>query len=311
VSELLSVVLPTRNRAGDVRRAAASVLDQEVAALELVVVDDASTDDTPAVLGALAEKDRRVRVVTTAGPLGPCAARNAGLAVANGELVGFCDDDDTWTAGAARAVLGHLADHPELAMASAWHLVSHADTGRTVEFRGPVRYDARQLLWQNLVGIPFGVVRRSLVSFEVRFDPAMVTGEDWDLWLRCARERPVASVPVACYVYTQHGGSRVTAALARQAEGRRAFLAKHGDQMSGACRLFHRAVVAGYTGGRGAMARCLAEDARHSPADAALAGTLLATSTAASRWGVRRGDPGLQARVMASLLSRVERGAPA
>ena len=308
MSELLSVVLPTHDRAGELRRAADSVLGQEVEALELVVVDDASTDDTPAVLARLAEEDHRVKVVTTNGPLGPCAARNAGLAVAEGELVGFCDDDDAWAPGAAQAVLGRLAEDPALGMVSGWHTVSHAGTGRSAVFRGPLRYGARQLLWQNVVGVPFGVLRRTRLSFDVGFDPDLPTGEDWDLWLRCARERPVASVPRSCYVYTQHGGDRVTAGLARQAEGRRNFLAKHGGEMSGACRLFHRAVLAGYDGGRRGMGRCLAEGARRAPADAAVAGLLLGMSTTASRWGVRRGDPGLQARVVTSALSRVGGG---
>src|SRR5215472_9662532 len=101
---LLSVVLPTRNRPRLLARAAASVLAQDVGSLELVVVDDASTDDTPDVLDRLTGLDERVRVVRTASPLGPCEARNRGLEEAEGELVSFCDDDDVWLPAAHHVV---------------------------------------------------------------------------------------------------------------------------------------------------------------------------------------------------------------
>jgi hypothetical protein len=296
--------MPTHDRAAEVVRAAASVLEQDVDALELVVVDDSSSDGTAEVLDALADGDRRVRVVRTEECVGPCVARNRGLAVARGELVAFCDDDDAWLPGVGRAVMGFLDSHPGVVAASSWHLVHHADDGATAVFRGPLRYGSRQLLWQNFVALPFSVVRRGALSFEVGFDPDLPTGEDWDLWLRCSQEGPVCTVPVVGYRYTQHGGARVTRGSAAQATGRRNFLAKHGAAMSGRCRLFHQAVLAGYDGGRQAMLRQLRPGRGRPAADAAAVGFLLGTSAAAARAGQRRGDPGLQARLMASLLRR-------
>lgn len=306
MTSLLSVVIPTHNRAQDVARAARSVLAQDVAALEVVVVDDASTDDTAAVLERLAQDDRRVRVLHTEdGPLGPCRSRNHGLKAAQGELVAFCDDDDAWTPEASSRALARLEQDHSLGAVSGWHRVEHLGTGRSAVYRGPLRYDHRQLLWQNFVGVPFGIIRRGALSFEVSFDPALPTGEDWDLWLRCARERPMETVPHVCYVYSQHSGHRVTAGLGSQITGRRNFLSKHEAEMVPSCRLFHEAVLAGYAGGRRAMTETLAGGARHHPGQAAAAGTLLATSALASWAGVRRGDPGLQGRVMASLVKRL------
>jgi hypothetical protein len=303
---LLSVVLPTRNRAAELEGAARSVLDQAVT-LELVVVDDGSTDGTSEVLDRLADEDARVRVVSSpeATPLGPCAARNRGLEVAGGELVAFCDDDDRWLPGAAATVLDFLDAHREVVMASAWHVVAHVELGTSVVFRGPTTYEARHLLWQNFVAVPFGVVRRDALPFVVDFDPALPTGEDWDLWLRCAEHGAVRTVPQPLYRYTQHPASRVTRAARSQVEGRLGFLAKHGASMSPACRSYHEAIVAGLEGGRGAALSVLGRTVGDAPIAGAEALTLLAVSTAASRIGRRRQDPGLQARTMRRLVERL------
>lgn len=304
MSVLLSVVLPTHDRADDVGRAATSVLSQDFRDLELIVVDDASSDSTPEVLDQLADRDQRVRVIRNDSALGPCEARNVGLAGAKGELVGFCDDDDAWLPGAARLLVEFVRATPGVAAASSWHEVSHSGLDGAAIFRGPLDYGAGHLLWQNFVALPFGVINRSALSFEVRFDPELPTGEDWDLWLRCSQQGSVRTLPQVCYRYNQHGRPRVTRTADAQVIGRRNFLAKHGGSMTPACRLYHRTVLAGYLHGRAGMGRALAADRLSSPRDKALVSLLLASSMVASRVGQRRGDPGLQARLMASLVSR-------
>ncbi len=296
---LLSVVLPTRNRARLVTRAASSVLAQDVGSLELVVVDDCSTDDTQDVLDRLTALDGRVRVVRTTSAVGPCEARNRGLEVAEGELVSFCDDDDVWLPGARHVVDATAADARVVGMSS-WHMVGHVDSGGAAVYRGPLEYDDRHLLWQNMVAMPFAVIRRSSLSFDVRFDPMLPTGEDWDLYLRCARDGPFRSLPHVSYLYAQHGGARVTRTPAAQVEGRRTFLAKHADAMTPACRAYHEAVLAGYEFGRRGMARALVTRNGVSAPESAYVAAVLLASVAASHVGVRRSDPGLQARRMVS-----------
>ncbi|MEY2453973.1 MAG: hypothetical protein QOD92_3547 [Acidimicrobiaceae bacterium] len=94
---LFSVIMATRNRADRVVKAARSVLDQSMADLELILVDDASTDATPAVLDELRRVDERVRVVRRDRPSGSCGrARNSGLDTCRGRNLAFCDDDVQW-----------------------------------------------------------------------------------------------------------------------------------------------------------------------------------------------------------------------
>ena len=93
---LVTVILPTHNRSGLVGRAARSVLDQVYQNLELIVIDDASTDDTPDVLARLAAEDPRVRLLRNAVNTHAPGARNVALREARGEYVAFVDDDDEW-----------------------------------------------------------------------------------------------------------------------------------------------------------------------------------------------------------------------
>jgi glycosyltransferase involved in cell wall biosynthesis len=301
-SPLVSVVMPTHERPALLDRAARSVLDQAGVEVELVVVDDASADDTAEATARLAE-DPRVVVVRNERSLGPSGARNAGIARARGDFLAFVDDDDAVLPGALARLVGVLEADPGLGAVTPWYRVVHETTGRTVEFRGPVGYGAEQLLWFNFVGIPFVVLKRGAFADDIRFDPALPVSEDWDVWLRCAQERPFAVVPESLYSYHQHGGARVTKVAADVRTGFGAFLEKHRSEMTPACRTYHEAVIASHDGGRSAISRVLASAGRHAPVAAALAGTVLGAGYAASAIGTRRGDPGLPSRVMYRLLT--------
>ena len=295
-AQLLSVVLPTRNRSDWLRRAAASVLSQDVEHLELIIVDDASTDQTEAVTEQL-DDDPRVRVVHNPEPLGPGGSRNRGIAEAGGELLGFCDDDDAWLPGAAATVLDEFDRDPDVGVVTSWHQVVHDPTGHTAIYRGPLHYGADQLL-----ALPFGVIRRAGIPDEdVSVDAELPSCEDWDLWLRCARSRPIRTLPRVLYAYHQHSRERVTREGSSDRVGRQRFLDKHADAMTPACRTYHELAVAQLTGGRAAVRTELAAHLR-TPLTAMTAATVLAAGAAAGALGRRRHDPGLAARMMARIL---------
>lgn len=92
---LVSVVIPTYNRAGMIAKAVSSALAQTYHRIEVIIVDDGSTDDTPAILAGFGT---RIRVIRQSNA-GPSAARNAGAFVARGEYIAFLDSDDVWLEG--------------------------------------------------------------------------------------------------------------------------------------------------------------------------------------------------------------------
>ncbi len=295
----LSVVLPTHNRAGQLARAAASVLTQGFPDIELVIVDDGSTDDTPEVIDRLSA-DPRVRIVGNEEPRGPGGARNQGIDAAQGELLGFCDADDEWLPGAANILVGHLESDRQLGAVTSWHRVIPSRTAQTVDYRGPLEFGADELLWFNFVALPF-VVRRCCFP-GLQFDEDLPACEDWDLLLRCAQLKTIEAVPHVLYARHQHGGPRATSTGSGHRRGRRGFLEKHGAIMTPACRIYHQAVLTRLARGRKAMVTAVASEARDSPVTATTVGSALALSYTAAAVGRRRKDPGLPARSLCRFL---------
>ncbi len=138
---------------------------------------------------------------------------------------------------------------------------------------------------------------------DLAVDTDLPSCEDWDLWLRCAQTRPVSTVPRALYSYHQHGDGRVTRGDSAPVLGRRGFLQRHTGSMTPSCRIYHELVVAQLGQGRSGVLSALT-GRTGTPVAAALAASVLAAGSVASAIGVRRGDPGLPARMMRTLSAR-------
>ena len=128
----VSVVVPTHNRSGLLAQTLHSVLWQRGVDLEVLVVDDGSTDDTAEVVAALG--DPRVRLLRHATPRGVSAARNRGVAAASGRWLAFCDDDDLW---APDKLARQLAAAQQTGRSWVYVGEVHVDLGRQVVGGGP------------------------------------------------------------------------------------------------------------------------------------------------------------------------------
>ena len=100
----LSVIVPAYNAETTLRTAVESILSQQVPGLEIIIVNDGSTDATDKICHALASQNQCIHVITQKNA-GICAARNRGLEAASGEFLTFCDDDDLLWQGALKLLL--------------------------------------------------------------------------------------------------------------------------------------------------------------------------------------------------------------
>jgi glycosyltransferase involved in cell wall biosynthesis len=182
---LVSVLLAVHDDARFLREAIDSVLRQTLADLELVVVDDASTDETPSLLEAVA--DERLIVLRNDGQLGLAASLNRGLDAASGKYVARLDADDTAEPERLGLQVERLrADsHTAVVGSAVVDLDEHGRRGRThVLPQGAVA-----LRWHALFGSPFFhptvlVDRETLDRHGLRYDPSFLESEDYDLWTR-------------------------------------------------------------------------------------------------------------------------------
>lgn len=181
---LVSVVMPTWNRAGLLPRAIASVQAQRYRRWELVVVDDGSTDDTAGVLERYAD-DPRVRVVRVEHG-GHARARNHGLAACAGDVIAYLDSDTTWDPGYLDAVVSAF-DDPAVQTAYLAQLVH--DLANDDAFVRGEPFDAAALRAGNYVDLNVFAHRRALVDRFGGFDESLERLVDWDLILRYTAER--------------------------------------------------------------------------------------------------------------------------
>jgi glycosyltransferase involved in cell wall biosynthesis len=190
MDEGVSVVLPTYNRAASIGRAVTSVLSQTHQHLELIVVDDGSTDETCQVVSSI--RDDRVRLIRHSQNLGPSAARNTGVAAASFPLIAFQDSDDSWRPEKlARQVRALCQAEPGVGVVFS-QLALHEGLGKTrvVPKRltsSDSEVTTRSLLWANIISTQTAVVRRPVLDAVGGFDEELRALVDWELWIRISQ----------------------------------------------------------------------------------------------------------------------------
>jgi len=185
-SPTVSVVVPTRNRSGLLMMTLRSVLGQRGVPLEAIVVDDASSDDTPAALAAIG--DERLRVIRHDTRAGVSAARNRGVEDAQGEWLAFIDDDDLWAPEKlARQIEAARDARRDWAYTGAVNILNN----RIVSARRPPPPDDVVAALPHYNPIPGGgsnvVIRRPAWQQVGPFDARLNSAEDWEMSIRLAR----------------------------------------------------------------------------------------------------------------------------
>lgn len=207
---LVSTIIPVHNRARMVVRAIESVLAQDWRPIEIMVVDDGSTDDASRELAGWAQRHPGLlRVVTRRAPGGPGVAREAGRAVAQGEFIQYLDSDDWLLPGKFSAQVAALRGCPAAVLAyghAEEHHAGAAEAGRRVCPRSPVVEAGFPAL---LLGRPWQtcapLYRRAALD-EVGAWLPLWNEEDWEYDARLAAlGRPVVMVDQFVGVYHRHG----------------------------------------------------------------------------------------------------------
>lgn len=201
-SPLVSVILPTHNRAWTLKAAVDSVLAQENCPFELIVVDDGSTDETPALLRSYGGRLTVLRQENR----GVSAARNTGIAHAAGELIAFLDSDDHWLPGKLSRQAAFFAHRPDARICQTQELWirNGVRVNPGLRHRKPSGWIFEPSLRLCLVSPSAVMMRRSLFETVGRFDETLPACEDYDLWLRVSLRFPVFLVDAPLVV--RYGG---------------------------------------------------------------------------------------------------------
>lgn len=215
---LVSVCIGSYNRERYIRETLDSVLAQTYRPLEIIVVDDASTDRTTGIVESYGDQVRLIRLAKNSGL--PAVPRNVALRESRGECVAFLDSDDAWLPQKLERQLDLLARHPECGLVHSYAYLMDADSKPLgIRHEGglpPTGPCFRELLRHCFITMSTVLMRREALIAMGGFleDPAYRAREDYELFLRVARHAPVGLVPepLASYRRADTGISQASTA---------------------------------------------------------------------------------------------------
>lgn len=195
-SPLVSVVIPVHNREDTIKRAIDSVLYQSYSNLELIIVDDGSTDHTLDIVRQYS--DTRIRVVELLKCSGANVARNKGISYARGEYIAFQDSDDEWIENKIEHQIAYMVAHGFAAGFCAYNLIEN-DYCIVLpeEYSNKKRYEENlltELTRHNVISTQTLVVRRDIVERLGGFDNEMPRLQDYEFVIRLVQQIPVGYV---------------------------------------------------------------------------------------------------------------------
>jgi glycosyltransferase involved in cell wall biosynthesis len=261
---LVSIIMPVRNGSPYLERAIRSILSQTLQDFELLVVDDASSDDTPHVLMALSAKDKRIRTITLPLPSGICGALNTGLEVVSGHYIARMDADDLARPERLAIQVSYLQAHPDLALCGS-RVRRFGEGVKPFVFRGPSNpaIIRAALVFDNPLFHASVMIRGDFLRQERwRYDERYRHAEDYDLWSRIAKNYSLGQVPQVLLDYRVHAGNVTNTSTSGMNAAAQMIMDRHlremGIEATDEELCFHRSMTAhrllgGYT--RETMAR--------------------------------------------------------
>jgi glycosyltransferase involved in cell wall biosynthesis len=194
---VITVLLPVYNGAETLESAIASVLRQEIDELELLVIDDRSTDGSAAVIRACEERDSRVRAIFHAENRGLSATLNEGLRLARFDLVARMDQDDECLPHRLRVQLEFMDANPAVVAAGSWayHMGASPHLDRLVRLPASPSEIRQRLPAENCIYHPTVILRRDAILDLGGYREQFRNAEDYDLWLRAMDVHSLANIP--------------------------------------------------------------------------------------------------------------------
>lgn len=193
---MVSVIIPNYNRADLIIRAVKSVLNQTIQDIEVIVVDDASTDSSVEVLNMI--KDHRLHIVQLNYNAGACAARNKGISLATGEYIAFLDSDDEWFHDKLEKQIAFIEDSGTDACFAQYYLFP-LNKGKHKAVLKPIIQVNSEKLYQSLLYENFiamdTIIAKKYVFQDIVFDLNLPRYQDWDLALQIAKKYKIGFMP--------------------------------------------------------------------------------------------------------------------
>lgn len=192
----ISIIIPSYNRSAKLKKSIESILQQSYTDFELLIVDDASTDNTQEMVEAIG--DERIRYIRQAVNGGASAARNEGVRQAKSDIIAFQDSDDIWRADKLEKQMAYWQKHPEYSMiycSYTKYIEGQEIIVPNADWRGSL--EGKLFPWlaqRNSIGAPTMLMKRECFLEAGGFDTGLRALEDWDFVLRFSQKYEIGYV---------------------------------------------------------------------------------------------------------------------
>ncbi|MDP1625104.1 MAG: glycosyltransferase [bacterium] len=206
---LISIIVPTYNRADLIGEALESVLAQSFSSWELIIMDDCSTDNTAAIVRQFLARDSRIRYIKNEKNLGIARNRNTGIELTKGSLIAMLDSDDTWTdKNKLQKQADFLRENPDHVLVSTRATVIDLAGKEVGKFDFAEKdEDIRKVMLRRNQIVQSSVLYRKDSAVAVGgYDPSYAIVDDYDLWLRLGSEGRFRVLPEYMVGYRAHDG---------------------------------------------------------------------------------------------------------
>lgn len=209
VTPPISVVMPVHNGERFLEAAISSILGQTFKDFEFVIVDDGSSDRTPAILAEAQRRDERVRVHRLDRNQGITGALNEGCRHARGRLIARMDADDVSMPTRLATQLDFMRTHPDVAVVGSWVQIidDRSVPGEVKQFPSEPGLIAWSMVFFNSVAHPTVMMRREALDMAAVYSSEYPRAEDYALFTRLSRSLPLANIPEVLVRYRAWPGN--------------------------------------------------------------------------------------------------------
>lgn len=225
---LVSAIIPTKNRSELLKRAVDSVLEQTWINYEIVVVDDASDDDTPILLKKFAAAHKNIKVIRNETSKGAAASRNIAIEHAGGKYIAGLDDDDYWRPKRLELLMEKFDDEYSAVTSN-----DRMDFGhKEIVWKKKPLITLQDLLYYNQVGNQV-LTKKEYITEVGGYDESLPAAQDYDLWIRLVHDfGPVKTAPHTLQVVTMSDDRKSITTSGNKPDGYRACFEKHKHMMN-------------------------------------------------------------------------------
>jgi len=232
VKDLVSVIIPTKNRSQLLLKAVNSVLQQDYIHLEIIIVNDCSTDNTMITIDNLIERyPSKIRTYSFENSVGASKARGKGIEMSTGEYIAFLDDDDEWLTQKLSLQVKALKNNSNLGAVSCWYYRNNG--ANYVRVKLAQNIISEDIYWSNILGsFSFLLIKHELLLNNNFIYTNLESCQDWDFWIQILKCASVGIIPKYLVKYNDHIENRITLNPSKKIMGLNSFIEIHKYDMN-------------------------------------------------------------------------------